>query len=166
MKRLENIKDLEHLEDFEVRFRVVAVVCKSNRINESNEKPQFIYDMAVKYNRDGLVSAIGPIVLQYNTDGQIKGLGKHAPPKRAYTRKILPEIMELGIKFECFGLGVYVEMINLRDPRGIGDVDEGYAVKYDSQYRIISFGAVDVFYKGKSKVPVKVGRLKDIWGFW
>ncbi len=167
MKRIEGITDISKLEDFEIRFRATTVVLKAERINESKHKPALLYGTPIKYTPEGLVDSIGPVRIQYNSDKkQPRGLGKHPPPKRGYNREILPEIMTLNNKFEYFGLGVYAEMINIRLPKGIGSIDEGYAVEYDSQNRIIRYGEIDIKYDGTSKVPIKVGPLTDKWGVW
>jgi len=166
MKRIAGITDISKLEDFEIRFRATAVCLKAERINESKHKPASVYGTPIKYTHEGLVDSIGPVRLQYNADKKYSGLGKHPPPKKGYNREILPEIMKLNNKFEYFGLGVYAEMINIRLPKGIGRIDQGYAVEYDSQNRIILYGEVNIKYDGTSKVPIKVGPLTDTWGFW
>lgn len=166
MERVKGITDTSNLEDFEVRFRVAAVVMMSERINNQSKKPHDIFGTPVKYREDGRVDSIGPVQLHYGPEGDIISLGKHAPPKRGYNREVLPEIMTLNEKFELFGLGAYVEMINVRDPKCIGALDHGYAVEYDAQDRIVRYGEVDIIYEGDSKIPIKVGTLADKWGFW
>ncbi len=167
MKRIAQVTDVSKLEDFEVRFRVTAVFCKAERINnEISNKPTSLYGTPITYTDDGLVASIGPVRLQYGSGKQIIGMGKHAPPKRGYSRETLPEIITLCKEFEYFGLGVYAEMINIRNPRCVGNIDQGYAVEYDTQDRIIRFGEVDIFYKEDGKVPITVGSLVDKWGIW
>jgi len=162
---MKRVSGVEEGEDFEMRFRVSTIGFKADRINKSEDTPNYIYGSPVTYE-NGLVKSVGPIKIRYDTNNQIDGLGNNSPPKEGYSRELLPEVLDLDERFELFGLGIYAELVNKKMPDGVGDRDQGYAVEYDSQSRVISFGEVDTTYDGNSKTPSKVGTLEDTWDFW